>query len=376
MNDRSLNWDEGQYYYAGWVGFITLLVPTFIMNVTVFSFVTFTKLNASGESSTLRYLMLEDAGFSLCCLLQCAINLGHMGIYGQDTGCIIQSFYATFFIFSAGYSLCVIAYNVDLKIHMKSGLTKSQILKIHILIWIWSAAISILTSYIFPPELMPSGTYCLASLSNIGSGILFYILGVGIIGTFLIHRYIKIYLYIQNVANNLTSGQNEAHARGVKASKKMLIFVICYFICALPVFIVNLYEIISYKSAGPILHLVAGHLVHLNSLLDPILYFWLNPNSRREVLNCQKNTRVYEIHMTSELNSSKITVQPKITVESKNIAISHNSKELQILNTIELPEYSPKMMPPTPTNHKNSPDRYIYNTAFRDTPDTIQKILR
>jgi hypothetical protein len=379
MNDQSsTNWDEGQPYYPGWIGFITLLVPTFIMNVTVFSLVTFTKLNASGESSTLRYLMLEDAGFSLCCLLQCAINLGHMGIYGQDVGCMIQSFYATFFVFSAGYSLCVIAYNVDLKIHMKPGLTKSQILKIHILIWIWSASISILTSYVFPPQLMQSGTYCFPSLIHVGSGLIFYILGVGIIGTFLIHRYIKIYLYIQKVANNLTSRQNEAHARGVKASKKMLIFVICYFVCALPVFIVNLYEIISNNQAGPTMHLVAGHLVHLNSLLDPILYFWLNPNSRKGVLHCRKNTRIYEVHIASELNSSKIIVQQKINVESKksNLVLSQNTAEIQILNMIELPQYNSKIMPNTPTNRKNSPDTYPYNQTFRSTPETMQKILK
>ncbi len=331
MNDQSsTNWDGGVNYYPGWIGFITLLVPTFIMNIIVFALVTFTKLNGTGESSTLKYLMLEDAGFSLCCLIQCAINLSHLQIYGDNIGCIIQSFYATFFILSAGYSLCVIAYNVDLKINMYPALTKDKILKIHLIIWIWSASIAVLTSYVFPPQLMPSDIYCLPSLIHIESGLLFYIPGIGIIGTFLIHRYIKIYLYIKNVANNLISGQKEAHERGIRASKKMLIFVLCYFICALPILIINLYEIITGNSAGAIMHLIAGHLVHLNSLLDPILYFWLNPNSRRIVLNFTKNNKVYEINIAS-INSSKITIEHK---QNSSIIRSQNSQEIQILNPI------------------------------------------
>lgn len=290
MDTSTNSWNDAYKYRFGWGGYITLLVPTLIVNLTVLYLVsTSHRLKKSTEARILKYLMIEDAGFSLCCLIQCIINLSHLEIYGHNTGCIIQSVYATFFVLSAGYTLCVIAYNLYRKIHMKTSLDAGTVLKLHIIFWIWSAIISVLTSYVFPPRIMPSETYCLPSLLELGSGLLFYLPGVGIIGIYLVVCYTLIYLEIKKVTKNLStldsrrlenSNYYEAKKRQTKAAKKMINFVIAYFLCALPVLIVSITEVIIGYSLSPVLHLIAGHLVHLNSLLDPILYFWLNPNSR------------------------------------------------------------------------------------------------
>lgn len=334
------NYSDGIHYYGGWIGFIILLLPTLISNLTVFFLVTFSPhLNKSLESYILKFLMLEDAGFSLFCLTQCIINLSHMTIYGSDIGCVIQSIYATFFVLSAGYTLCLISYNIDLKIHMKSGLSRKQILKLHLMIWCWSLIIAFIGSYIFSPRLIPSSTYCLSSLLELGSGLLFFIPGVGIISVFLIHRYFKIYLYIKKTTNNLHSGHDEARIRQIAVFKKIFIFILCYFICALPVLIVNLIELITGEILSPAMHLLAGHLIHLNSLFDPLLYFWLNKKSRdvfwyHVKMRCERN-RILPLNVTLEHPPFSIeTKSSKKSIENRSIPKSENKYILSTPNII------------------------------------------
>ena len=166
---------------------------------------------------------------------------------------------------------------------MQAGLTNTQVFKAHLLIWCFALCIAILSSStISTARLMPSATYCLVSLLELQSGLIFYIPGIGVIGIFLIHRYASIYFYLKQSSCNLiqVSAQRKAQQRQVWAAKKMFAFVLAFFICGGPILIVSIVEISVGIIAPAWLHLVAGHLVHLNSLLNPILYVWMNKNSR------------------------------------------------------------------------------------------------
>ena len=279
-------WAEGAVYWEGWVGFIALLVPTLLANVLTFVLVTYSpRLNRSSSSIMVRYLSMEDAAFSLCCLVQCALNLSELRIVGERAGCEAQAIYALFFMLSTGYTLCCIAYNSEQKISVRPGLAPRQVLLIHCAIWLWSALIAVLSSLVLAPaRIMPSATYCLVSLVSLQAGLVFYVPGVLLICAFLSHRYFLIYCHVTRGTDELVSAyaqqRRQAQTRQMEVAKRMLVLVLAYFLCAVPVLLLAVYECIVNADAPPVAYLVAGHLIHLNSLLNPILYVWMSTQTR------------------------------------------------------------------------------------------------
>ena len=195
MTVETVGWSAGAGYWEGWVGFIVLLVPTLVANLTTLLLITFShRLNRSSSTLMVRYLAAEDGAFSAVCLIQCALNLSQLQLVGHMTGCQLQAVYGCFFTLSAGYTLCCIAYHNEQRIGLKPGLSQRGVLIVHLLIWSWSGFIALLCSFFLADaRLMPSGTYCFANLLLLRSGLTFYLLGVALCGAFLAHRYWRIY---------------------------------------------------------------------------------------------------------------------------------------------------------------------------------------
>ena len=51
---------------------------------------------------------------------------------------------------------------------------------------------------------MSSGIYCLVSLQNLSSGLLFFVPGIVTIGVFLVHRYALIFLYLKHIRRRVS----------------------------------------------------------------------------------------------------------------------------------------------------------------------------
>jgi hypothetical protein len=279
MTVETVPWDAGAAWWEGWVGFVVLLVPTLVANLTTLLLITFShRLNRSSSTLMVRYLAAEDGAFSAVCLIQCSLNLSQLQLVGHMTGCQLQAVYGCFFTLAAGYTLCCIAYHNEQRIALKPGLSQRGVLIVHLLIWSWSGCIALLCSFFLADaRLMPSGTYCFANLLLMRSGLTFYLLGVALCGAFLAHRYWRIYCLIKSNQQHLVKQFGEqrrevAQERSIRAAKRMFAIVVAYLLCFLPAVTVNLYELVLQQDAQPAFHIAAGYMGHLNSLLDPILY--------------------------------------------------------------------------------------------------------
>lgn len=291
--DHPIDWHSGHEWYGGWINYICLLIPTVINNLVVFYIINSTpELNQSSSSLMVRILALEDAAFSILCLIQCSINLSQMKIAGEVIGCEAQTFYCAFFMLSSGYTLCAIAYNNESKIACKNGLTKRQVMLLHVVIWSVAAVIAAGTSYMVrQARLMPSGLYCLVTLVDIESGLLFCIPGVLFIGTFLCHRYWRMYKHVTTAKVSILPfgvGVGATHHRQqhIKVAKRMAVIVAIFFACMLPHVLLGLYELLAKTTAPASAYIATGNLIHANSLINPIIYVWMNPATRRAL--CQR----------------------------------------------------------------------------------------
>ena len=63
----------------------------------------------------------------------------------------------------------------------------------------------------------------------------------------------------------------------------MFIFVCVFLLCSAPILGVSTYEMAANSIAPGYVYLVAGYLVHVNSLLNPVLYFWTNKKAIEEI---------------------------------------------------------------------------------------------
>ena len=229
--DTEWTYTSGSHWWGGWVGFLVLLIPTFIANVVTFVLVTFSpRLRRSSSAYLIRYLTLEDALFSLACLVQCSLNLSQRQIVGGFVACEAQALYALFFMLSTGYTLCCIAYNSQQKICFKPGLSASAVFRLHLLIWAFSALIALLSSLILADaRVMPSSTYCLVSLVSLKAGLTFYLCGVFTIGGYLCSRYLLIYLHLSRQQRSTVAlfahHKQQAQHRQITVAKRMLVIV-------------------------------------------------------------------------------------------------------------------------------------------------------
>ena len=269
----------------------------------------------------------------------------------------------------------MIAYNSNKLVNLQPSLTSKQVLYAHITWWVIALVLALIAvKGLNPARLMPSGTYCMVSLignkSALGSGLIFYITCELILGTFIVHRYISIYinlkkmqsLYLnkyseklgekdmnstiinvnstiinvqtkiksksfvepyeneQKIEQNGTNIDNKLFVdnkiRQFRAMQRMIILVFAFFVSIIPLFVVSLFELISGQDASPIFHIVAGIFAHLNSLIDPILYAYLNPSMRKEILNLFKEDDDLP-KVANKFNLSKVI--PKGNLPSTNI---------------------------------------------------------
>ena len=125
FTDSEWTYTSGSHWWGGWVGFLTLLAPTFICNVVTFILVTLSpRLNRSSSSLLIAYLSFEDGLFSLFCFIQCApqpVPPAHLRRLQRVRGAgrVRPLLHAG----STGWTLCCIAYNSHQKISFKPGLT-------------------------------------------------------------------------------------------------------------------------------------------------------------------------------------------------------------------------------------------------------------
>jgi len=285
-----VDWHAGRDHTSGWALYITILCFSLTFNIGTFSLLTYSShLKYSSSSLLVRYLSLEDAIFSFICLIQCLVNVGHLEFVGEEALCIFQTSYVLFFFFATGFTLCCIAYNSERKVAMKQPLTGRAIFWIHLCGWCYCFLFAILSSYVLKPgHLVLSGTYCLHRTFDLTSSLVAMLGGVLPLVTFIHHRYYLIFKSLRAHVKLLASGEfsqstkiNEAaRAQNIAASKRMFLLILTFEICLIPAVITSLYELATKEQIPASLDIIVGTLVHCNSLINPILYVYLNKQMR------------------------------------------------------------------------------------------------
>ena len=90
--------DEFNIHYGVWIGYLCILLPTFLINFIVFILISYSPLlYRSDISNLINYLALEDALFSYLGVIQ---TFAYLGFVQEDNiGCQLHSIFISFFVF-------------------------------------------------------------------------------------------------------------------------------------------------------------------------------------------------------------------------------------------------------------------------------------
>ena len=366
---NSNDWSSGSHYYGGWIAYILLLLPTVVFNVITFLLITYSpRLNQSTTALLVRYLAVEDASFAFLCLIQCIINVTQGYVQGAHAACEFQAAYLAFFALSTGYTLCCIAYNNEQRIASKAGLSERKVLYAHLLGWSAAAATAVVScTALAPARLVPSGLYCVPALDHVGPMMVMLGAGTFIICPFLLHRYFLMWREIvRHNAATLSAWEQlrlTARMQQVKVAKRMLIIISVYFGCYLPEIILSVWEIKNGEASASA-HILTGCLVHLNSLLNPVLYVYCNSNMRQALWETFHKTSRNRVFPMSPMNSPP-----------RSLHVHQRGPQLQMENNQSL---QPDVVTTTEVTAgtQGSNDSPAWSTTVSNSPTTPHTILQ
>jgi len=217
------------------------------------------------------------------------MNYNANGIYGDRTGCIFEAWQVVFFIAITGYSLCLIAYMVRLRVTAPSKHKKNRngfIFKAQVVFWICGALFATFST-VWPgsARLNSSGTYCLAAFELPWSAIFFC--GAALFPTvlFVAVQYLWIFIYVYKAKKSLEQESNEEKHDSrsyLILARQLGVLVMVYFVCYLPFFVSAIYEWITEYYAPPYADF-AGVLVHVASVANPVMYLWTSNQAKAEL---------------------------------------------------------------------------------------------
>ena len=322
------SYDDGQQYVGSWVALTILLAPSVLFNFSTFLLLSCSpQLTRSSSSLLVRILCLEDTLYALCCLVSCALNLHHSSIYGEHVGCEVQAMYMMFFELCTGYTLCCVAYNSERKVAGKRGLTQRQVWIAHAVFWAVAALITVLSAVVVQPaRVFPSGTFCLVAINEVGPALLFWLPGLAVILGAITYRYALLYHYISQRSTLLadqyakTPAATAAQMRQIAAAKRMAAIVASFLLSNLPFAVLGLYELCSRQDAPPVLTIGAAWLIHLGSMLNPIIYVWLNSKIRTAVSDAVRRMMMSTATVTPLLmgRQASVLTDPSSTPPSQS----------------------------------------------------------
>ena len=291
--DDNFVWSVGNRNSYGWALYLSLQSASILANVVYLCFVGFVVRSHRTIFATLMYCLivvdlLEIAGS----LTFYALNLHFHEFYGRDISCEIQSFLIMFFVLWKGWTLAVMSYSIERSVSAAIEFTDKQIFKM----FISSGIICIIISscgILLPGRggeegigyrLYSSGTYCFVNISTVSGGLCWY-LGSTLPLFMIICRYNKIWKAIKNTQiiprNQIVD--NKVKLRYYQMAKKMIIFSIIFFICLSIEMSSLTYERITGFYVPPWVNILSLSMIHLNSLLNPIVFVFLNEDYRQVI---------------------------------------------------------------------------------------------
>lgn len=311
-------YSDGSVNQWGWALYVAATTAAVIFNsFAVFFLHTNERLKRVFTSVLTKYLAIEDLLFSFICFSQCVANWADGGIFMGKYGCHFEAFQILFFVLSTGYTLALLAHALHTRIvsafNRSTQWTSNRVFWAHIGIWIFSATLSILlTAYPEKPRLTESGTYCFVNFQRPLVIVGFFVIGIASVLTILATKYIGIFLFVK------ANSQNNSTAKQSKAAKKMFLFVVVYVLCYTPFLIGATYETTTGKRPHAVIDIMGAFLTHLNSMINPLLYFWTNETFRNEVYAYFGITRSQVVRLGPKKSGMYVSNGSDISIATTN----------------------------------------------------------
>lgn len=290
-------YDSGKNHHYAWISYMSVLVPGVILNVIALYFMFFNeKVKKNKNTVFLKYLAIQDFFASVVCLIQCAVNLRFMMIFGEKIACFIEAWQIVFFIGISGFSVCL--FGIYIREIVSIGNKKSVcdctsvrnldnvgILKIHLVAWLIYAVLAVFAT-VFPGRSRPlsSGTYCMPAYEEPMAALFFFGLIIFPCAIFLIWNYLVFYIYLRK--NERAKQEMELDTTNIKRKNitPFFAFVIVYCVFYSPFFFAACYEWITGLHSHVYFDFIAGLLTHGVSVFNPIMYVLWTKHCRKEII--------------------------------------------------------------------------------------------
>jgi|SRR5579872_3389051 len=293
-------YDFGRTYYYGWASYITVTMIGVLLNAMALIFMFIDRKESKNQFTVyLTYLAGQDLAASITCLIQCAINLHHGGLLGENTACIIEAFQVVFFVGISGFSVCLYGFylrerTMTSKTKYVMGLSSKKLLVLHLVAWSIYAVLAFMATY-WPGEsrLLSSGTYCMPALEQPYAAAFFFGLIIAPCAIFLVVNYLTIYANYVRIKKDVAEDFGKERKTNTKLVTQFLCFVAVYGFFYLPFLMAACYEWITGNHASAYFDLVAGIMTHLVSVMNPIMYVLTTKRFRRLFVRLANNVPLF-----------------------------------------------------------------------------------
>jgi len=312
---EELPWDLGKKYPTAWTGYLMVLISGLLSNGFSLYLIKFKKRVRTIALANLIFAMNSiDFLMSLFCFCQCLLNMLHKEQYGHSAGCAAQALQLGFFEFWEAFTLALIAFCLERKVCAGLEFTDTRVLLVVIKTGVFAFFLSACACYL--PyggyHLYPSGTFCFLNLNHPVPACI--LAGAIVIPTIImVQRYMRIWNCIRS-AQAILSGRGleiKAKARYSQMAKKMSLFTLTFFGCATPCLACAIYEWATGEYTSPWFDELSGTVLHLASIINPILFFELNEDVR-EVLYQEYGISIVFWRMKCREKNRALVVQPKV----------------------------------------------------------------
>jgi len=207
-------------------------------------------------------------------------------LYGHKSGCEIQAVQVAFFSFWEACVLALISYTVERKVCTGKNISDSHIFSMVMATGVYSVLLVMCATNLpySGYHLYASGTYCFIDMTTPvgGAGFAF---GVIVPTVIMADRYYRIWKNVSE-AQAILKGrgiETQAKARYTHTAKKMALFIVTFFGCAVPFLISAIYEWVTLEYSPVSLDMIASNALHLSSVINPLLFYTLNDDARDAV---------------------------------------------------------------------------------------------
>ena len=312
--DTRIPWNQGAENISGWIALVVFLSFGIVLNtLQLLAHCIIPDLKRLHNSTAIVSLAIQDLIFDVLCLFTCSLSLRHHELFGHEWMCEFQGFYAELLMSSSGLTILSLILSSYAEFIHQHRLTINDIKWIQGAILLYSILLATLGA-IGPghAKLNSAGLFCYSATQDLLEGSIFFLgyvfpMFVGyIFMCWKISRRIR-FLGTRIRRGTFTDVSITATIPRVAQQKNydgMWWYAFVMFGCYVSIVGVAGYSWVTANHAPPAMWIAFGLSGHLNTLINPILYYVLSKPARNALLDFvlrSKQQAAYQVIGQSDL---------------------------------------------------------------------------